>query len=45
MDKLTKVSSSTLSKNEGLYWGFFDGRAPVQKTGKWAEMDYILCDR
>ena len=31
--------------NEGLYWGFFDGRAPVQKTGKWAEMDYILCDR
>ena len=31
--------------NQGLYWGFFDGRAPVQKTGKWAEMDYVLCDR
>ena len=31
--------------NKGLYWGFFDGRAPVQKTGKWAEKDYVLCDR
>ena len=31
--------------NQGLYWGFFDGRSPVQKTGKWAEVDYILCDR
>ena len=29
----------------GLYWGFFDGRAPVQKTGKWPEKDYVLCDR
>ena len=31
--------------NKGLYWGFFDGRAPIQKTEKWAEMDYVLCDR
>jgi len=31
--------------NKGLYWGFFDGRAPVQRTGKWAEGDYVLCDR
>ena len=31
--------------NQGLYWGFFDGRAPVIKTGKWAETDYVLCDR
>ena len=31
--------------NSGLYWGFFDGRAPVQRTGKWAEGDYVLCDR
>ena len=28
-----------------LYWGFFDGRAPIQKKGKWAEGDYVLCDR
>ena len=28
-----------------LYWGFFDGRAPVQSKGKWVEKDYKLCDR
>ena len=28
-----------------LYWGFFDGRAPVQKSGKWQETNYVLCDR
>ena len=30
---------------EKLYWGFFDGRAPVFEKGKWAESDYHLCDR
>ena len=30
---------------ERLYWGFFDGRAHVKKTGKWAERDWIACDR
>jgi galactosylxylosylprotein 3-beta-galactosyltransferase len=28
-----------------LYWGFIDGRAPVHKTGKWMERDWVLCDR
>lgn len=28
-----------------LYWGYMDGRAPVQRKGKWAEKDWILCDR
>jgi len=28
-----------------LYWGFFDGRAPVQTRGKWADTNYKLCDR
>ena len=28
-----------------LYWGFFDGRAPVQTRGKWADTGYKLCDR
>jgi len=28
-----------------LYWGFFDGRAPVQTKGKWADPHYKLCDR
>ena len=31
--------------DKSLYWGFFDGRAPVQKQGKWAQKDYHLCDR
>lgn len=30
---------------ERFYWGFFDGRAHVKKAGKWAEADWILCDR
>jgi len=30
---------------DGLYWGYFDGRAPVQRRGQWAETDYVLCDR
>ncbi|KAL7026528.1 hypothetical protein ACKWTF_005062 [Chironomus riparius] len=32
-------------KNLGLYWGFFNGRASVQKTGQWKEVNYDLCDR
>ena len=24
-----------------LYWGFFDGRAPVQTRGKWADTGYM----
>ena len=28
-----------------LYWGFFDGRASVKKSGKWAEAHWFLCDR
>jgi len=32
-------------KEHNLYWGFFDGRAPVQTKGKWADTEYRLCDR
>lgn len=28
-----------------MYWGFFDGRAHVKKSGKWAEKGFVLCDR
>ena len=35
----------TSNNNVGLYWGFFDGKAPILKTGKWKELDYVLCDR
>lgn len=27
-----------------LYWGYFDGRARVQKGGRWRETDWFLCD-
>jgi galactosylxylosylprotein 3-beta-galactosyltransferase len=29
---------------DNLYWGFFDGRANVKKTGQWAEKDWVVCD-
>ena len=31
----------------GLYWGFFDGRAPVIRGEKerYRETEYVLCDR
>ena len=28
-----------------LYWGFFDGRARVKRSGRWAEPSWTLCDR
>lgn len=28
-----------------LYWGFFDGRARVKHSGRWAESSWALCDR
>ncbi|XP_029676883.1 beta-1,3-galactosyltransferase 6 [Formica exsecta] len=27
-----------------LYWGFFNGRALVKRSGPWKETDWILCD-
>lgn len=27
-----------------LYWGFFNGRAQVKRSGPWKETDWILCD-
>ncbi|ELU12628.1 hypothetical protein CAPTEDRAFT_166609 [Capitella teleta] len=35
----------TRIKCDNLYWGFFDGRANVKKTGQWAEKSWVLCDR
>lgn len=30
-------------KDDRLYWGYFDGRAPVRKKGKWAEKVRLRC--
>ena len=27
-----------------LYWGYFNGRARVKRTGPWKELDWFLCD-
>lgn len=44
--RLEEVSYELLSKpQERLYWGFFDGRASVKRSGKWEEKEYVLCDR
>ena len=40
---LEELKNSNFDKS--LYWGFFDGRAPVFSKGKWAEKDYRLCDK
>ena len=40
---LEELKNSNFDKS--LYWGFFDGRAPVLSRGKWAEKEYRLCDK
>ena len=39
------VEELKVAKDPFLYWGFFDGRAPVQIKGKWADTSYKLCDK
>ena len=45
MDVERVVSELAELQDPFLYWGFFDGRAPVQTRGKWADSSYKLCDR
>ena len=33
-----------LQPSSKLYWGFFDGRSRVKKTGKWKELSWNICD-
>lgn len=44
-DLLDELKNSNYKKS--LYWGFFDGRAPVLKSekNKWKEKNYVLCDK
>lgn len=39
-----KQKKQTLENLE-LYWGYFNGRANIKKSGQWAEANYHLCDR
>ncbi|GBP23012.1 Beta-1,3-galactosyltransferase 6 [Eumeta japonica] len=44
--RLAKYISSKgeVAKYNGLYWGYFDGRAKVNFKGKWEERHWFLCD-
>uniref|UniRef100_T1KZE0 Hexosyltransferase n=1 Tax=Tetranychus urticae TaxID=32264 RepID=T1KZE0_TETUR len=33
------------SDHRTLYWGYFDGDAPVKRQGKWTEDNWFLCDK
>ena len=48
-DSLVRVDKIIMELNHRprnkYYWGFFDGRAPNFKQGKWAETEWVLCDR
>ncbi|KAL4221233.1 UDP-Gal betaGal beta 1 [Mactra antiquata] len=44
--RVENILNELLSKPMArLYWGFFDGRAHVHQHGKWAEKNFVLCDR
>lgn len=42
--RLMKKKKKTLENLE-LYWGYFQGRANIKKSGQWQEVNYNLCDR
>eukprot|EP00045_Choanoeca_perplexa_P005595 m.47182 g.47182 ORF g.47182 m.47182 type:complete len:309 (-) comp13207_c0_seq2:501-1427(-) len=44
-DLLSAELESSELRNTTLYWGYFDGRAPVRRSGKWEEKTWFLCDR
>jgi len=46
MHKILKELDKWQSKGtkRELYWGFFNGRAQVKRSGPWKDTDWILCD-
>lgn len=47
-DSEESVQPTSTNKNRNnleLYWGYFHGRARIQKTGHWNEKNFHLCDR
>ncbi|XP_074597406.1 beta-1,3-galactosyltransferase 6-like [Brevipalpus obovatus] len=45
IDQLYNELKSKYDSDDRLYWGYFDGRAPIKKQGKWAEENWFLCDK
>jgi len=44
LDSLVREVEGLRIGGKCFYWGFFDGRARVQRKGKWKETEYNLCD-
>ena len=45
-DELVEKAKKSEKKDQLLlYWGYFDGRAHVKRSGQWKESDWFLCDR
>lgn len=43
---LEKFNTALIQKPKSkLYWGFFYGKANVKTSGKWAESEWVMCDR
>ena len=42
LKELDKWDSKGTKKE--LYWGFFNGKAQVKRSGAWKETDWVLCD-
>lgn len=42
LKELERLQDRYLGKE--LYWGFFNGKAQVKKTGPWRESEWIFCD-
>lgn len=43
--KTEKNPTKRAQKDQMLYWGYFKGNAHVKLEGRWAEPDWVLCDR
>lgn len=40
-----KLKSKKSRSDFSLYWGYFNGRANIKKSGQWQEPNYNLCER
>ncbi|XP_015792046.1 beta-1,3-galactosyltransferase 6 [Tetranychus urticae] len=45
VDALYDELKTKKSDHRTLYWGYFDGDAPVKRQGKWTEDNWFLCDK
>lgn len=44
-DEMVEKDRVNSEAQKKLYWGYFDGRAHVKRSGQWTESEWFLCDR